>query len=57
MSLLVDSARDRLSAALLLTKNKGMDTISQNPKMPNNPSVRRKKEDAIVEALKHFKMV
>ena len=27
MSLLVDSARDRLSAALLLTKNKGRDTI------------------------------
>ena len=39
VSLLVDSARDRLSAALLLTKNKGRDTISQNPKMPNNPSV------------------
>ncbi len=57
MNPLVDSSSGRLSAALLLTKNKGRDTISQNPKMPNNPSVRRKKEDAIVEALKHFKMV
>lgn len=27
MNPLVDSARDRLSAALLLTKNKGRDTI------------------------------
>ena len=27
LSPLVDSARDRLSAALLLTKNKGRDTI------------------------------
>lgn len=27
MSLLVDSVRDRQSAALLLTKNKGRDTI------------------------------
>lgn len=32
MSLLVDSARDRLSAALLLTKNKGRDTIKKECK-------------------------
>ena len=32
MSLLVDSARDRQSAALLLTKNKGRDTIIKNVK-------------------------
>lgn len=32
MSPLVDSVRDRLSAALLLTKNKGRDTIKKNVK-------------------------
>ena len=34
MSLLVDSARDRLSAALLLTKNKGRDTIIKKDVKP-----------------------
>lgn len=32
MSLLVDSVSGRLSAALLLTKNKGRDTIKKNVK-------------------------
>ena len=34
MSLLVDSARDRQSAALLLTKNKGRDTIIKKDVKP-----------------------
>ena len=55
MPSLIDSAQKEIATTAKSIRKQ--HTISQNPKMPNNPSVRRKKEDAIVEALKHFKMV
>ena len=49
MSLLVDSARDRLSAALLLTKNKGRDTIIKKRKTGRERAAMENQRDFCTE--------